>query len=195
MYFQVYYIDIEACSMSIYGPEELKYPNRSLFSFNIVDGDEFEIDLKPPPVIHSASDNQFQHTTSQYQIHCHDSNSSSSNSSSSSNCVTKPINIRNRKVSENSLSGESVRESTSFTRVTKKPKPISFFSGHSITKSSSKKNNNNSEPIVGDFCSLPSSLNKKNRLASIEANEDIGSEDTTGNQVVFTGGQEIDDEK
>ena len=56
--FRVFYIDIEA--MSVYGPEELKYLNRCLYSFNIRDGDEFEIDLKPAASIHySSSDQQF----------------------------------------------------------------------------------------------------------------------------------------
>lgn len=177
--------------MAVYGPEELKYPNRSLFSFNIVDGDEFEIDLKPPPVIHSASENQFQHTTSQYHIHCHDR---SHNTSS----VTRPVNIRNRKISENSLSGETARESTCFTRVTKKAKPISFFSGHSISKSASKKSTNDDTTNDNDYCSLPSNLNKKNRLvvteSDVESSRTVnGSND--GNLVVFTGGQEIDEDE
>ncbi len=42
--FRVYYIDVEA--MNMLGPEELKHANRCLHSFNIRDGDEFEIDLK-----------------------------------------------------------------------------------------------------------------------------------------------------
>lgn len=42
--FRVFYIDIEA--FTILGPEELKHSNRRLYSFNIRDGDEFEIDLK-----------------------------------------------------------------------------------------------------------------------------------------------------
>ena len=48
--FRIYYIDVEAMNeygpISPYGPEELKYPNRCLHSFNIRDGDEFLIDLK-----------------------------------------------------------------------------------------------------------------------------------------------------
>lgn len=190
---KVFYIDIEACSMAIYGPEELKYPNRSLFSFNIVDGDEFEIDLKPPPVIHSASENQFQHTTSQYHIHCHDRSQSRSHNT---NSVTRPVNIRNRKISENSLSGETTRESTCFTRVTKKAKPISFFSGHSIAKSASKKSTNDETPNENDYCSLPSNLNKKNRLVEAEGDNDSAgfvNGSNASNLVVFTGGQEIDD--
>ena len=42
--FRIYYIDVEALNML--GPEELKHANRRLHSFNIRDGDEFEIDLK-----------------------------------------------------------------------------------------------------------------------------------------------------
>ena len=49
--FRLYYIDVEAMNeygpISPYGPEELKFPNRCLHSFNIRDGDEFDIDLKP----------------------------------------------------------------------------------------------------------------------------------------------------
>lgn len=45
--FRVFYIDIEA--FTVYGPEELKHANRCLYSFNVRDHDEFEIDLKPSP--------------------------------------------------------------------------------------------------------------------------------------------------
>lgn len=141
--FRVFYIDFEACSMSIYGPEELKYVNRCLYSFNIVEGDEFEIDLKPPPVIHSASEHQFQHTTS----HHHVSNTS----------VSKPLNIRSRKISDNSSSGEL---STSFTNracADKKNKPVGFCSANP-SKTTRKKGES-----IDDFCSLPSNLNKKNK--------------------------------
>jgi hypothetical protein len=53
--FKVFYIDIEAFSMAVYGPEELKHTNRCLYSFNIRDHDEFEIDLKPVPLASSSS--------------------------------------------------------------------------------------------------------------------------------------------
>jgi len=43
--FRIYYIDVEA--YHILGPEEMRHANRCLHSFNIHDGDEFEIDLKP----------------------------------------------------------------------------------------------------------------------------------------------------
>ena len=64
--FKLYYIDIEACSMSVYGPEELKYPNRCLHSFNIRDGDEFEIDLKRDAHHHHHHQQQQHH----HQHHC-----------------------------------------------------------------------------------------------------------------------------
>lgn len=151
--FKVFYIDIEACSMAVYGPEELKHMNRCLYSFNIVDGDEFEIDLKPPPVIHSVSEHQFQYTTSQYHVNCHDS----------SHHVTKPLPIsRHRKISGNSNNNESSSQITCFTRVTKKTKPISFFP-IDISKSSNKKNEPSS---MDDINSLPSNLNKKNKITS-----------------------------
>lgn len=163
--FKVFYIDIEACSMAIYGPEELKHMNRCLYSFNIVDGDEFEIDLKPPPVIHSTAEYQFQHTTSQYHVHCHDG----------SHPATKPLPInRHRKTSGNSSSSESSSQPSGFTRVTKKTKPISFFSVD-ISKSASKKNESSSSD---DFGSLPSNLNKKNKIIS-ECHQSEINEETT----------------
>lgn len=78
--FRVFYIDIEACSLSIYGPEELKHANRCLYSFNIRDGDEFEVDLKPPAVVHSSE---------QSLLTCYSNNQQS-----------RPLNIRNRKISD-----------------------------------------------------------------------------------------------
>ena len=48
--FRLYYIDVEAMneygSVSPFGSDELKFPNRCLHSFKIRDGDEFIIDLK-----------------------------------------------------------------------------------------------------------------------------------------------------
>lgn len=147
--FKLFYIDIEACSMAVYGPEELKHMNRCLYSFNIVDGDEFEIDLKPPPIIHVASEHQFQNTTSQYRVNSNDSNIT----------VTKPLPIRHRKISDNSSSSES---SQSFTRVTRKNKP--FYSGH-LSKSAGKKNES-----VDVFSSLQSNSNKMNKTNLLTGN-------------------------
>lgn len=64
---RVYYIDVEA--INVFGPEEMKHANRCLHSFNIRDGDEFEIDLKAPPppppqIVHvSQSDSSFVHSS------------------------------------------------------------------------------------------------------------------------------------
>lgn len=152
--------------MSIsYGQEELKYLSRCLYSFNVVDGDEFEIDLKPPPppINHSASEHQFQHHTNPSQS------------------TTKPLAIRNRKISDNSSSGES----TCFTRVVKKPKPIMFFSGH-LTKTTSKKNES-----MDDFRSLPNNLSKKNR--TMPESSDTADVEADKTEVVFTGGQNINE--
>jgi hypothetical protein len=45
--FKLYLIDVEALQLKLYSStEELKASNRKLFSFNVRDGDEFEIDLK-----------------------------------------------------------------------------------------------------------------------------------------------------
>jgi hypothetical protein len=155
--------------MSIYGPEELKHANRCLYSFNIVDGDEFEIDLKPPPILHSASENQFQHTTSQYHVNCCQDN------------ITKPLAIRQRKISDNASSAE------------KKTKPISFFSGH-LVRSSSKKNN----PSIDDFSSLPTNLNKKNKIITEKKNESNNSNNNKTvaqtDMVLFTAGPEINED-
>ncbi|CAF3810769.1 unnamed protein product [Rotaria sp. Silwood1] len=46
---RVFYIDDVAFNMGICGPEELKYPQRLLHTYNIHDGDQFHIDLKPDP--------------------------------------------------------------------------------------------------------------------------------------------------
>ena len=149
--------------MSIsYGQEELKYLSRCLYSFNVVDGDEFEIDLKPPPppITHSATEH-----------------------STPSQSVTKPLAIRNRKISDNSSSGES----TCFTRVVKKPKPIMFFSGH-LTKTTSKKNES-----IDDFRSLPNNLSKKNRTMTESGADSTEIDDEGDKTVVFTGGQDINE--
>ncbi len=157
--------------MSIYGPEELKHANRCLYSFNIVDGDEFEIDLKPPPILHSSSDNQFQHTTSQYHASCCQDN------------ITKPLAIRQRKISDNASNSD----------ITKKTKPISFFPGH-LVRSSSKKNDSS----VDDFSSLPTNLNKKNKIITEKKAEFNSCNKNTSihrkDRVSFTVGPEINED-
>lgn len=47
---RVFYVDDFAFSMGVGGPEELKYPQRLLHTYNIHDGDQFHIDLKPEPI-------------------------------------------------------------------------------------------------------------------------------------------------
>ncbi|CAF0913981.1 unnamed protein product [Adineta steineri] len=44
---RVFYVDDVAFNMGVCGPEELKYPQRLLHTYNIHDGDQFHIDLKP----------------------------------------------------------------------------------------------------------------------------------------------------
>ena len=46
---RVFYVDDVAFNMGVCGPEELKYPQRLLHTYNIHDGDQFHIDLKPEP--------------------------------------------------------------------------------------------------------------------------------------------------
>lgn len=86
----MFYVDIEAFSMSVYGPEELKHANRCLYSFNVRDHDEFEIDLKPTSVLHtnistnsvntSDSNNQLPYSHL-HHLHFHHYNSHMNNNS------------------------------------------------------------------------------------------------------------------
>ena len=86
--FKLFYIDTEANKLMLhFGTEELKLPNRRLHSLNVREGDEFEIDLKPmhAPVIHSASEHQFQHANpannNLNNLHFHHYNSHLNNNS------------------------------------------------------------------------------------------------------------------
>lgn len=186
--FKVFYIDIEACSMSIYGPEELKHINRCLYSFNIRDGDEFEIDLKPPPQqgLHtSSSDYQFQHHHL-HHLHYHHFNSHLNtnshhqiplfnNSSMNGTSTSRPFSMRNRKVSDSikdgggSLSSESCCQN----RVCKKTKPgmLSPTLNSSRLINNNQKNNSKSknESQIHDYCSLPSNLNKQTKENKLNA--------------------------
>ena len=117
--FRVFYIDIEACSLSIYGPEELKHPNRCLYSFNIRDGDEIEIDLKPPPVIHAThsepSLHHINHHSSNYHSNCYPNNTNQQQTqSNTTTSTTKPLVIKNRKVTDtqNSFQATSTSSTT-----------------------------------------------------------------------------------
>ena len=192
--FKVFYIDIEACA--IYGPEELKYTNRCLYSFNIVEGDEFEIDLKPVPVAYAASEHQFQHHANHNHHHHHSETASS---------PTKPLTIRNRKISESN--GSSSGECYASRSCAKKTRPGSsnrFAMSATPTKASDllqqskvgdlKQTSGSGAGLVGDYCSLPASLNN----ADLEANNLIEGDHAAGNNnnepnqllVVFTAGNE-----
>ncbi|CAF2918217.1 unnamed protein product [Rotaria sp. Silwood2] len=46
---RVFYVDDVAFNMGVCGPEELKYSQRLLHTYNIHDGDQFHVDLKPDP--------------------------------------------------------------------------------------------------------------------------------------------------
>jgi len=120
--FKVFYIDIEACSMSIYGPEELKHLNRCLYSFNIRDGDEIEIDLKPPPptpVIHSTNNEQHIHFHNHNHHHHHHhhnhnhQNNFSGHLQTQSTTLSKPLTIRNRKISSDNNQNTNCFDSNS----------------------------------------------------------------------------------
>lgn len=41
---RVFYVDQHVCSVT--GPEEMKFPNKRLYSYNIVEGDQIIIDTK-----------------------------------------------------------------------------------------------------------------------------------------------------
>ncbi len=151
--FKLFYIDTEARKlMAHFSTEELKLPNRILHSFNVRDGDEFEIDLKPPQTttIHSASEHLFQHTCSTGNannlpnLHFHHYNShfnnnshhlfnpSSFNMTSSSHVSpSKPLAINNRG-SKNSSVVNKNNSNESLT--TKRPKSNLSFSKSSRTK-------------------------------------------------------------
>ena len=86
--FKLFYIDTEARKlMAHFSTEELKLPNRILHSFNVRDGDEFEIDLKPPATTivsgHSTSEHQLQHVynNNSSNLHFHHYNSHFNNNS------------------------------------------------------------------------------------------------------------------
>ncbi|RMZ94668.1 tubulin-specific chaperone cofactor E [Brachionus plicatilis] len=101
--FKVFYIDIEACSMAVYGPEELKHANRCLYSFNIRDNDEFEIDLKPVQVLHTAaSEYQFQY---RHLGHLHHHHYNSHVNTNSYFQVPNGRRIRSRRIQAESSAG------------------------------------------------------------------------------------------
>jgi hypothetical protein len=58
---RVFYVDDVAFNMGVCGPEELKYPQRLLHTYNIHDGDQFHVDIKPDPpkVQHSTRTGTF----------------------------------------------------------------------------------------------------------------------------------------
>lgn len=131
--FKLFYIDTEACSMSIYGPEELKHTNRCLYSFNVRDDDEFEIDLKPTPVLHAtASEYQFQYQHL-HHLHHHHFNSHLNNNSHyqvplSSNSSCQSSKLRNRKAQAEVTSSISANSNSN-------SKPGSVTSPKMINKS------------------------------------------------------------
>ena len=202
--FKLFYIDTEACSMSVYGPEELKHPNRCLYSFNIRDGDEFEIDLKPPPqpVVHSASEHQFQHNHL-HNLHFHHYNSHMNNNShhqvplffNSNYKPTIPLAI-NKKVNTNTPVNSSTNDCCG-SRTCKKTKsgllsPLSLTKHRSKTKlgADAKSSETNSKQQkseqINEYCSLPANLNELNG----EKKEAEPCESLMGGLVVFTAGNE-----
>ena len=204
--FKLFYIDTEACSMSVYGPEELKHPNRCLYSFNIRDGDEFEIDLKPPPqpAVHSAaSDHQFQHV---HNLHFHHYNSHMNNNSHHQvplffNASHKPtISLAmNKKVNTNAAPVSSRASDCGASRACKKTKsgllsPLSLAKCRSKTKlgaedakSSETNSKQQKSELISEYCSLPANLNELNGgEKEAEPCESL----IMGGLVVFTAGNE-----
>lgn len=141
--FKVFYIDIEA--FSVYGPEELKHANRCLYSFNVRDHDEFEIDLKPTPQTQqtgplnsSSSANSVlsydHHNQLPYShlhhLHFHHYNSHMNNNSQyqfvSSSSQSRPISIAKPSNSnlkkQQTTGGENSQQSSEFT-----PLEITYF--------------------------------------------------------------------
>lgn len=154
--FKVFYIDIEACSMAVYGPEELKHTNRCLYSFNIRDNDEFEIDLKPVQVLHStASEYQFQYRHLGH-LHHHHYNSHINNNSYFQLPNGRLNRLRSRKMqSENSTSNGS--------NLMKRSKP-------GLINSSKYKSKENALDFKDSVCSasLPADLSAFNNMRENE---------------------------
>ena len=147
--FKLFYIDTEARKlMAHFSTEELKLPNRILHSFNVRDGDEFEIDLKPPQTttIHSASEHLFHNsntcsttgnTNNLPNLHFHHYNShfnnnshhlfnpSSFNSTSSHVTSSKPLPISNRGSKSNIITNKN---NSNESLTTKRTKPNTLFS-------------------------------------------------------------------
>ena len=235
--FKVFYIDIEAFSKLVYGPEELKHPNRSLFSFNIRDGDEFEIDLKPLqsqqqqqqqqqqlPVI-TSTDYQFcpQHL---HHLHVHHytshfnnnslhqlpffnlgTNTNTNNNNNNNNNSSRPLLMRNRKVSDsNTISSSSNSSDCSSSRTFKRTKP-GMVSPPSAKPVKSNLNSSSRFQNKNNQCSLPANLsglktNKDNSKQSTSlSNNQHGSSSSSSTKtsqkptttVVFTAGDPNDE--
>ncbi|CAF1684576.1 unnamed protein product [Adineta ricciae] len=80
---RVFYVDDVAFNMGFCGPEELKYPQRLLHTYNIHDGDQFHIDVKPDYRKPQPS-NQSAHTARRIRKKSTDNSPNSSFSSTSS---------------------------------------------------------------------------------------------------------------
>lgn len=147
--FRVFYIDIEACSLSIYGPEEIKHPNRCLYSFNIRDGDEFEIDLKPPPVIQTTHSEPVLHHVSHHHHNYHSNCQSNQQQAQSTTSTTKPLCIRNKKTGDTQNS----------------------FQQANSTNATSNSNNNSANATSNLMSTTPTSrLYKRSGLTNLSTN-------------------------
>ena len=95
--------------------------NRCLYSFNIRDGDEIEIDLKPPPstpVIHSTNNEHHIHFHNHNHHHSHHhhhnhQNNFSGHLQTQSTTLSKPLTIRNRKISSDNNQNTNCFDSNS----------------------------------------------------------------------------------
>ncbi|CAF3216133.1 unnamed protein product [Rotaria sp. Silwood2] len=88
---RVFYVDDVAFNMGVCGPEELKYPQRLLHTYNIHDGDQFHIDLKPDPPKPQYSNRTVD--TTRHNKKSTDSNSTNSSTSSDDDKTNLSVEI------------------------------------------------------------------------------------------------------
>ncbi|CAF3680898.1 unnamed protein product [Rotaria sordida] len=118
---RLFYIDDFAFSMGVGGPEELKYPRRVLHTYNIHDGDQFHVDLKPdaPKPQHSNR--------------------------------TADITQRNKKSTDGNTTNSSTSSDDDKTNISIEISPFSFDSLQKLTEEKSTNNNNQTTTIELDY--------------------------------------------
>ncbi|CAF1236486.1 unnamed protein product [Rotaria sordida] len=118
---RLFYVDDFAFSMGVGGPEELKYPRRVLHTYNIHDGDQFHVDLKPdaPKPQHSNR--------------------------------TADITQRNKKSTDSNTTNSSTSSDDDKTNISIEISPFSFDSLQKLTEEKSTNNNNQTTTIELDY--------------------------------------------